>query len=259
MSDNTDAPEQTHQISPVNDLVNLLITLLTPMFIAAAGGDLRLARLGAQQMLLAYKAHNHADWLTIAQVVALGLATLNTLCLSFVETLPVTLVVRLNNSADRLNRAEGRQRKVLAESASKPQAETSLPPATTPAPEPDPATAVSVEPKPQAAPQPQAAAELGRSIALLQEAQTIVAASEAAQAAQPIATTDATKASAAPLCDGGESPGWAVNAARMVEQLLADNPGIGAKDAVAAGTLFRTAHERAAQAPVPGRPPGQPA
>lgn len=254
MSASTEAPEQTQQVSPVNDLVNLLITMLTPMFIAAAGGDLRLARLGAQQMLLAYKAHNHADWLTIAQVVALGLATLNTLCLSFAETLPVSLVVRLNNSADRLNRAEGRQRKLLAESASKPQTETSLPLARQPVPpkleqsvsEPDPATAAP-------APQPQTAAELGHSIALLQEAQTLFAACEAVQAAQPITTHQSVPASVAVPSD----------AARMIEQLLADSTALDPKEATAAlaeaGSLLRTAHDLAAQMPVGSLRQRQPA
>jgi hypothetical protein len=103
------------RISPVNDLVNLLIVMLTPVFLGPAGGDLRLARLGAQQALLAFRAEHHADWLTIAQIVAFGLATLNTLCLSFVEDLPIHAVLRLNNSADRLSKAEMRHRKVRQE------------------------------------------------------------------------------------------------------------------------------------------------
>jgi hypothetical protein len=103
------------RVSPVNDLVNLLIVMLTPVFLGPAGGDLRLARLGAQQALLAFKAEHHADWLTIAQIVAFGLATLNTLCLSFVEDLPIQAVLRLNNSAERLSKAEMRHRKVRQE------------------------------------------------------------------------------------------------------------------------------------------------
>ncbi|HET6609927.1 MAG TPA: hypothetical protein VFG62_24885 [Rhodopila sp.] len=123
------------RISPVNDLVNLLIVMLTPVFLGPAGGDLRLARLGAQQALLAFKAEHHADWLTIAQIVAFGLATLNTLCLSFVEDLPIQAVLRLNNSADRLSKAEMRHRKVRQEpkGAAAPQPAQAIQPTPMPA------------------------------------------------------------------------------------------------------------------------------
>ncbi len=83
------------------------------MFLSAAGGDLDFARRAATETLQAYRTETHADLLTLAKIIAFGLATLGSLTLSMADDLPVTQVLRLRASANATDRSEHRNRLVL--------------------------------------------------------------------------------------------------------------------------------------------------
>jgi hypothetical protein len=96
---------------PSDVLIDLVADLLAPMFLCAAGGDYRYARLAAMETVWSYKATTQADLLQVIQIVAYGLAAVRTLCVSMTEEVSVPELLRLNLSADRLSRAESRARR----------------------------------------------------------------------------------------------------------------------------------------------------
>ncbi len=98
---------------PANLLFNLLVTILTPMFLAAAEGDLTFARLAAAETLNAYRTETQSDLITIAKIIALGLAVLAAISLSMTDDLPIATVLRLHASANASDRSEHRNRLVL--------------------------------------------------------------------------------------------------------------------------------------------------
>ena len=98
---------------PMAILMNLIITLLTPMFLAAAGNNLELARQAAAETLNAYRAETQADMITVAKIVAFGLAALATLSRSMAEDLPLETILRLHASANASDRSEHRNRQTL--------------------------------------------------------------------------------------------------------------------------------------------------
>jgi hypothetical protein len=103
---------------PAEVLLNLIVTLLTPMFLSAAGGDLQFARLAAAETLEAYRADTHSDLVTVAKIVAFGLATLGSLSLSMEDHLPVTQILRLRANANATDRSEHRCRLALEQNRS---------------------------------------------------------------------------------------------------------------------------------------------
>ena len=111
MSETTRTPQH-----PADVITNLIVTLLTPMFVSAAGGDLAFARLAAAETLNSYRAETHVDLITIAKIIAFGLATLGSLSLSMADGLPIQHVLRLHNSANATDRSEHRNRLALKHS-----------------------------------------------------------------------------------------------------------------------------------------------
>jgi hypothetical protein len=109
---------------PADVLMHLVITLLTPMFLASTGGDLGLARAAATYTVNAYTARNPIDLLMIAQTIALGLAVLSSASLSMLENIPINLILRLRGNAASLHRAADTCRRALAE----PAPEIAVPP-----------------------------------------------------------------------------------------------------------------------------------
>ncbi len=93
--------------------MHLIITYLTPMFLATAGGDVQYARMAATEAVKAYKAREHGDLLYIAQIIAFGLAILDSLNRSMADNLSVTQVLRLRSNAASLSRAAERCQRVL--------------------------------------------------------------------------------------------------------------------------------------------------
>ncbi len=59
---------------PSDVLIDLVADLLAPMFLGAASGDYRYARLAAMETVWSYKAATQADLLQVIQIVAYGLA-----------------------------------------------------------------------------------------------------------------------------------------------------------------------------------------
>ena len=72
----TPDPAGDFGLHPAAVLMNVLVTLLAPMFIAGAKGDIRLARAAALETVNSYRAQNHASLIAVAKIVAFSLATL---------------------------------------------------------------------------------------------------------------------------------------------------------------------------------------
>jgi hypothetical protein len=103
----------TRKRGPADVLIHLIVTFLTPMFLAVAGGDPRIARMAATEALYAYGTKNLADLIAIAQIIALGLAVLDSLGRSMADAVPDRLVLRLRGNATGLNRAAEQCRRTL--------------------------------------------------------------------------------------------------------------------------------------------------
>jgi hypothetical protein len=95
---------------PADSLLNLVITLLTPMFLLAAGGDLSFARLAAAETIDSYRAETRTDLITVAKIIAFGLTTLASLCRSMEDDLTISQILRLRSNANAADRAEHRNR-----------------------------------------------------------------------------------------------------------------------------------------------------
>ena len=105
--------EATKSHHPADFLLNLIVTLLTPMFLTAAGNDLAFARQAARQTLNDYRAETRSDLITVAKIIGFGLAALAALSLSMAEDLSIKTVLRLHASANASDRSEHRNRQVL--------------------------------------------------------------------------------------------------------------------------------------------------
>jgi hypothetical protein len=111
MSETTVTPRH-----PANALLALVITLLTPMFLAVAEGNLAFARQAATETLNAYRAETGSDLITVAKIIGFGLAALAALSLSMAEDLPISTLLRLHASASAADRSEHRNRQALKQS-----------------------------------------------------------------------------------------------------------------------------------------------
>nr|WP_294556846.1 hypothetical protein [uncultured Rhodopila sp.] len=95
------------------NLVNLVIALLTPMFLWATEGDIRLARIAAAQTVTAFGVANDLNLFTVAKIIAFDIAALSSLSLSMYEEISMLLGLRLRGNAVSLDRASARNRAVL--------------------------------------------------------------------------------------------------------------------------------------------------
>ena len=123
---------QTNTPDTFDILLNLVVTLIAPVFLSVTGGDLTLARATARDAINDYRARDHADLLAIAQIVGFGLASIGSLGLSMAEDLPLSLVLRLRGNAISCNRAAEQNRKARLklqsrEPAPRPLAEPTIP------------------------------------------------------------------------------------------------------------------------------------
>ena len=110
------------KLTPTDVLINLISSFLTPMFLMASNGDLRLAEMAALQTIDAYRVQHKADIMTVAQIVAFGLATLGSLGLSMNDDLSLSMILRLRGNANACNRSAGQLRRALRESHEGPPA-----------------------------------------------------------------------------------------------------------------------------------------
>ena len=110
------------KLTATDVLINLISAFLTPMFLVASNGDLRLAEMAALQTIDAYRVQNKADIVTVAQIVAFGLATLGSLGLSMNDDLSLSMILRLRGNANACNRSAEQLRRALRESHEGPPA-----------------------------------------------------------------------------------------------------------------------------------------
>ena len=97
-------------------LISYIVAMLAPMFLCAGSGDVRLARMAALEMLSACRMQHQADLMTVAQIVAFGIATLGSLSQSMLDDLSLSMVLRLRGSATALRRSGHRHQQTLEQS-----------------------------------------------------------------------------------------------------------------------------------------------
>ncbi|WP_428483745.1 hypothetical protein [Rhodopila sp.] len=100
---NPDAPDRLMQ--PVDILLAFIHSFLVPLFLAGGAGDVSLARLVTTETVASYQARTHADLVKIGQIIAFGMAVLDTLRLSMGADLSLTMKLRLRGCANALNRS----------------------------------------------------------------------------------------------------------------------------------------------------------
>ena len=127
------APEAAIPPRPTDILMKLIVAFIAPMFLGVSGGDIRFARLAATETVNAYRLRNQADLLTVAQIIAFGLAALSSASLSMGDDLSLSMTLRLRGNANALHRAAEQNRRALTQS----QASAPIPHRTTPAIEPE--------------------------------------------------------------------------------------------------------------------------
>ncbi|HEY1410746.1 MAG TPA: hypothetical protein VGF36_01335 [Rhodopila sp.] len=108
--------QSPHEIQSGDLLLTLIVALLAPLFLTASDGNIAFARLAAIETVSAYRARSQADLITIALIIACGLAALGSLGLSMADNLSTSMVLRLRGNAVALNRAADQNRKALAAS-----------------------------------------------------------------------------------------------------------------------------------------------
>jgi hypothetical protein len=98
---------------PADIFLHLIITFLTPMFLATTNGNVLQARAAATAAVAAYTTRNQTDLLPVALIIALGLAILDSLSRSMDDNLPVNLVLRLRGNVASLGRLAEQCRRAL--------------------------------------------------------------------------------------------------------------------------------------------------
>jgi hypothetical protein len=117
-----ETPHPNHPLATSDFLLTLVVTLLAPVFLGVTAGDIGLARLATLETVNDYRARNHADLMSVGQIVGFGLAALGSLGLSMTEDLSLSMVLRLRGNAISCNRAAEQNRRArLAHQADKPQ------------------------------------------------------------------------------------------------------------------------------------------
>jgi hypothetical protein len=96
-----------------NPLVELILVLLTPMFLCVSDGDIRRARQAAAETLNAYGARSILGVIIAAKIIAYELAALASLSQSMVDDISPQLALRLRGNANSLDRAAERNRQLL--------------------------------------------------------------------------------------------------------------------------------------------------
>jgi len=108
---------------PTTDvLLNILVTLLTPLFLGGptGNGDFNLARAAAMEMLRSFRIRNAWDLLTAVQTVGFAMAALGSLGLSMADDLSSAAVLRCRSNANALQRSSDRAQERLDRRAGQP-------------------------------------------------------------------------------------------------------------------------------------------
>jgi hypothetical protein len=96
-----------------NLLIELILVLLTPMFLCVSDGDIPRARQAAAQTLNAYGAHSLLGVVLAAKIIAYELAALASLSQSMADDISPQLALRFRGNANSLDRAADRNRQLL--------------------------------------------------------------------------------------------------------------------------------------------------
>ena len=107
------SPTPTGFLRPSDMLLNLIVSIVAPIFLRVTGGDAGLARMAAIEALNTYRVRNFAELIAVAQIIAYGLAALNSLTLSFGEDLPLSMVLRLRGNSNALNHSAEQNRQAM--------------------------------------------------------------------------------------------------------------------------------------------------
>jgi hypothetical protein len=100
-------------------LMHLITSLLAPMFLGVAGGDINFARMAAIETVTDYRAQNQAGLIAVVQIIAFGLAALGSLSLSMADDISVNMALRLRSNANACNRSAEQNRRALDKSNAK--------------------------------------------------------------------------------------------------------------------------------------------
>jgi hypothetical protein len=143
MSETTTPTDPQTSRRPSEIVLNLLATLLAPMFLGVTGGDIALARMAAIETVGAYRAGTVLDLIAVAQIVGYGLAALGSLSLSMEDDLSLSMILRLRGSANACSRSAEQNRRALGKvpiNAPIPHHETTAAEPSRATPDPDPQT-----------------------------------------------------------------------------------------------------------------------
>jgi hypothetical protein len=105
--------DQDDCVHPADILINVIVTLLAPMFLMSSDGDIGLARAAALETIRCYRVQNQASLITVGNIIAFGLATLGSLSLSMADDLGIPLVLRRRSNANALDRSANRNERAL--------------------------------------------------------------------------------------------------------------------------------------------------
>ena len=94
-------------------LMNLVVTILAPIFLGVTGGDIGLARMAAVETIDDFRARNHMDLIAVTQLIVNGLAAVDSLSRSMADDLSLSMTLRLRGNAISLNRAVEQNRRAL--------------------------------------------------------------------------------------------------------------------------------------------------
>ena len=229
-------PRSTLDLQPGDILLHLIVTLLAPMFLAVCSGNLDFARMAALETVNAYRARSHVDLIAVAQIVAHGLASVSSACLSMSDDISLSMTLRLRASANASDRACDRARRTLEKNRA--------------APAPDPVFAPDPDPTPDLVPDPEAdrkdAEVIARLAAVRQQGETLLARHAANRRADP-------PPPAAPIADQDPTPAPAI----PTPEILTPEIPAQAISSQAASTPHGTAPAPAPPAPTEAEPSAQ--
>jgi hypothetical protein len=107
------APGPLLAVLPADVLMNLIVSLLAPMFLTASGGDIGFASMAVLETVNSYRVRNLGDLIAVAQIVAYGLAALGSLSLSMDDGIALPMILRLRGNANACTRSAEQNRRVL--------------------------------------------------------------------------------------------------------------------------------------------------
>ena len=106
---------RTAGVRSPNVLLNILILVLMPLFLAGADGDLALARAAARETIVGFGTRHHMSLVLAARTIAFSLSALDLLGPSMRDDLAIPLILRLRANANALNRMAERAERMVAE------------------------------------------------------------------------------------------------------------------------------------------------